>query len=106
MKIGLHTLLPTYTQTDLTYAQREVSFVPDIEVEQQMCVKLLQQRLVLLVRHLLDQKLHSDQHADVHVTCWQLNTFRNNRLSFTTVYSIICIFIGKIIKDRQWGDYS
>lgn len=39
-----------------------------------MCVELLQQGLVLLICHLLYQKLHSNEHADVHVTCWQLNT--------------------------------
>lgn len=37
-------------------------------------MELLQQRLVLLVRHLLDQQLHGDQHADVYVTCGDLPT--------------------------------
>lgn len=73
------------THAALTYAEREVSFVPDVEVKQQMCVKLLQHGLVLLIRHLLDEKLHSDQHADVHVTCWQLNTGKNNRLDFIAI---------------------
>lgn len=71
------------THAALTYAEREVSFVPDVEIKQQMCVKLLQHSLVLLICHLLNEKLHSDQHADVHVTCWQLNTGKNNRLDFT-----------------------
>lgn len=67
-----HPLTLKHMYTDQTYAQREVSFVPDVEVEQQMCVKLLQQSLVLLICHLLYQQLRSNQHTDIHVTCWQL----------------------------------
>ena len=57
-----------------------------------MCVKLQQQSLVLLIRHLLYQQLDSDEHADVHVTHRQLHTHINNRLYFTTASLITHIF--------------
>lgn len=37
-----------------------------------MRVKLLQQRLVLLIRHLLYEKLHGHQDADINMTRWEL----------------------------------
>lgn len=56
----------------LTDPQREISFVPDVEIEEQMCLDLLQQGLVLLMGYLLNQQLHGDQHADIHMTCRKL----------------------------------
>lgn len=64
---------PRTTSTLLTDAQREVAFAPDVEVEQQVRVELLQHCLVLLVGHLLDEELSRHQHAHVHVTRRQLS---------------------------------
>ena len=57
----------------LTDAQGEVSQVPDAEVEQKVCVELLQQLLVLFIGNLLHQELSRHQDTHIHQTGRQLH---------------------------------
>lgn len=69
----MYTCAHTHTPHRLTDAQGKVSLVPDVEVEQQVCVQLLQEVEILLIGHLLNQQLYSNQHTHVHQKSRQLH---------------------------------